>query len=188
MSSLKNVLPAVLLSLLACYSSGQAKPAKDPDPVHLELFAEVAATTENGQPAALRITLKNVGNLAADLSIPAIGCSSKDGSLQVRMEWHSKDPEDHSGMGWGCASGVSDGPSLLDRASKEWIRLQPGEFLTVTENLRPQTKDMKPGTVDYWVEYTPPTLSKAERIELQSNGYLVPTESLKTESHTFAVD
>lgn len=180
------ILTAALVSPV--FMQAQLKAADPLNAAPLGLSAEVAATTQQGQPAVLRITLKNSGNIAADLPMPGIGCSSDDGALIVRFEWHSNDPNDHSGRGWGCGGGSDHGQSLMDRVRNQWIELQPGEFLTVSENLRPYIGSMEPGTVEYWVEYTPPTIKPEELIALKTTGFTAPTEKLITDRHTFSVN
>jgi len=166
-------------------ASGQQKTEKPPNPVHLELTAEVAATTEEGYPAVLRITLKNVGNVAVDLPMPNLGCISEDGVLQIAFFWTSLDRK--GGVGGGCFVGGSDRPRLLDRARDEWIRLQPGEFIVASESLRPRLKNLGPGTVEYWVEYTPLTITATETVELAKAGHFVPTDKIETAHESFDV-
>jgi len=179
--TLAPVLPLRILG-------GQAQQILAVNPIQLELSAELAATTENGQPAALRITLKNAGYVAADMPMPALGCGNSDGALKLQIEWRSSDPSNSSGIGWGCASGMSDRPSLIHRARDEWIRLQPGEFLTVTMNVRERLGHLGPGTVNYWVEYEPSALKTSELQQLRQAGYMPPTERLKTTRANFRVD
>ncbi len=179
-----------LLSLglaVAQTSPPQRQTEQNENPVHLDLSVEIAARTVQGLPAALRITLKNVGVMAADLPMPSIGCGNEDGSLEIKLKWSSDDPENHAGFGGGCGSATSDRLPLVERASKEWIRLQPGEFLTFTESLRPHIADFPPGSVNYYVVYTPPRLTASDKTELKRNGFSFPTESLNTEEETFRI-
>jgi hypothetical protein len=148
---------------------------------------EVAATETDGNPAALRITLKNTSEGPVDLPMPDIDCGRVDGVIAIQYEWHSDDPKAHSGYGWGCGGGTGDLPPTIIRAETEWLRLQPGEFLTFTESLRRRFGDMEPGTVDYWVEYTPPHLTPEERTELKQAGFRVPSASLRTEHRSFSI-
>lgn len=74
------------------------------------------------------------------------------------------------------------------RVSREWIRLQPGEFLTVTENLKTVLQNLDPGTVEFWWLYTPPRLTSAELIELQRSGYTVPTDVISTSKQAISLD
>ena len=151
----------------------------------LQLSAEIAATTDDGQPTVLRITLENAGDIAVDLPMPAVGCTGPDGAAQAILHWHSN--EDGSGSGGGCGGTITDRPTLIDRVRREWLHLRPGEFLIFTENLRPQTASMKPGTVEYWVEYQPPKLQPDELTQLEALGYVVPTEELKTRPQHFSI-
>jgi len=179
------IAAACLQSAMAIAQAGQRKPAS---PVSLDISVEVATTTNSGQPSAVRITLKNIGAIAADLPMPQLGCEGEDGSLTMKYEWHSIDPNDHSGRGIGCGSSMSDRSSLMVRASREWIRLQPGEFLTVTENLKTVLQNLGPGTVEFWWLYTPPKLTPAESIELQRSGYTVPTDVISTPKQTISLN
>lgn len=169
-------------------ASGQSKPPKELNPVQLQLTMEVAATTRGGVPAAIRVTLTNAGYVAVDLPMPGSLCSGEDGALNIRMEWHSNDPNDHSGVGWGCGSGYGDRAPLLERARDDWMHLLPGEFLTVTENIRSKVESLAPGRVEFWAEYTPPLVNSKEMTELKAAGYAVPTEELVTERQNFALD
>jgi len=136
----------------------------------------------------LRITLRNVGNIAVDLAMPNIGCPGGDGAVFVQYRWHSNDPNDLSGYGWGCGGGGLDHQlSLLTRVREEWIRLQPGEFVTQSTNIRDRFKGMKPGTIEYWAEYSPPTLTTKEMEELWEAGFVIPTESLKSSPQTLII-
>jgi len=77
--------------------------------------------------------------------------------------------------------------SLMYRVRNDWIRLQPGEFITVSESFRSHFQEIKPGTVEYWVEYVPPEASLKELAELGQSGYIVPTEKIETAHQTFVV-
>jgi hypothetical protein len=165
--------------------SPAASPA--PNPVHLELTLEIAATTKDGQPAALRVTLRNAGSLAVDMPLPALDCHLGDGDLTVEFDWHSADMDDLSGYGSACIGGADHEPPLMERVEKKWLRLQPGESMTQTMSLREKFGRFNPGTVDYWVEYSPPRLSKADVAQLEAAGYLPPTEQVKTEKKSFVI-
>ena len=179
------IAAASLQPAMSIAQAGQRKPAS---PVSLDISVEVATTTNSGQPSAVRITLKNIGTITADLPMPQLGCECEDGSLTMKYEWHSIDPNDHSGRGSVCVGGLTDQSPLMVRASREWIRLQPGEFLTVTENLKTVLQHLDPGTVEFWWLYTPPRLTSAELIELQRSGYTVPTDVVSTPKQTISLD
>jgi len=117
--------------------------------------------------------------------MPEVGCVSGDGGLEIRLLWHSLDGK--SGAGGGCSAGSSDRPRLLDRARDAWIRLQPGEFIVASESLRPRLNRLGPGTVEYWIEYTPLTITPTEMVELTNAGYFVPSEKIETPREKFDV-
>ena len=173
----------------AAIAAAQAKVEKTPNPAHLELTAEVAATTDEGYPSVLRITLKNVGNVAVDMPMPKLGCVLRGGGIEVHLSWTPSDQGSGSGMGrgWGVACGQTDMPKLLNRVRNEWILLRPGESVVESEDLRGRLGKLDPGTVEYWVEYSPPEANARELGELQEAGFVVPTEKIETEHWTFAV-
>jgi len=79
---------AVIVALMSAgtaMAAGQQKTEKPPNPVYLELSAEVATTTDDGYPAALRITVKNVGNVAVDMPIPISPCLVAAGELRFTI-------------------------------------------------------------------------------------------------------
>lgn len=76
---------------------------------------------------------------------------------------------------------------LKNRVKDDWIRQKPGEFITVSDNLRKHFRNLKPGFVDYWVEYTPPDVKQVELLELQRTGYVVPTKKVITISQTLRI-
>jgi hypothetical protein len=184
----KGIVVAIaLMAVGVCVVSaiGQQKTEKASNPVRLELTSEVAATTEEGYPAVLRVTLTNVGNMAVDMPMPNLGCISEDGGLQIGFILTSLDGK--SGVSGWCGGGSSDRPRLLNRARDEWIRLQPGEFIVASESLRPHLKNLGPGTVEYWIEYTPLSITPTEMAELTKAGYFFPTEKIETPRETFDV-
>jgi hypothetical protein len=167
---------------------GQQKTEKTSDHAHLELTADVAATTEEGYPEALRVTIKNVGNVAVDMPMPTAPCVPGGGGVEMRFEWHPKDPGDHSGMSTSGTSCMQDHfASLMYRVRHDWIHLQPGEFIIVSESLRGRFQEIKSGTVEYWIEYVPPEASAKEFAELVQSGYIIPTEKIETAHKTFIV-
>ena len=149
---------------------------------HLELTAEVAATTDEGYPSALRVTVRNVGNLVVTMPILGGDCHPDNG-VKVESFWISIDEQSGTGGGGGC--GISDQPSLLARARQKWIRLAPGEFMTTMLQLDAPNKGA--GTLEYWVEYTPPDATAREVDDLMQAGIVVPTEKLTTEHRTFMI-
>jgi hypothetical protein len=169
----------IMAMTIACVSpvGSASKVAEKPlDPIRLEVTLETAATTEDGYPSALRITLRNIGDGPVDMPMPGT-CQGEDGALHLQFMWHS---EDGHGSGGGCGGGLTDRSPLMDRARNEWLRLQPGEFLIMTKDLRPFFRNLEAGTAEYWIEYDPPALSSDERLQLQRTGYFVPTEKVET--------
>lgn len=148
----------------------------------LELTAEVAASTAEGYPAALRVTLRNVGILSVTMPLLGTGCHPDNG-LQLESGWMSIDEKRGIGGGVGC--GMGDRPPLQKRVESEWIRLAPGEFMTTM--LRMEIPSRQPGTIEYWAQYTPPDATERERAALLRAGYLIPTEKLQTEHRAFAI-
>ena len=148
----------------------------------LELTTEVAASTAEGYPAALRVTLRNVGNLAVTMPLLGSDCHPENG-VQLVSFWLSVDEKSGTGGGIGC--GMSDRPTLQARVRSQWIQLAPGEFMTTM--LRVETPKTLPGTVEYWVEYIPPDATARERADLLQAGYLIPSDKLQTEHRTFAI-
>jgi hypothetical protein len=181
---------AVIVALMSAgtaMAAGQQKTEKPPNPVYLELSAEVATTTDDGYPAALRITVKNVGNVAVDMPIPISPCLVGGGGVEIHYQWHSNNPEipPFTSKSWTC--GRTHFPSLMNRVQDEWIRLHPGEFIVVSDTIRAHLRNLKPGIVEYWVEYAPPEVTPKEVDELQQAGYIIPTEKIETAHQTFVV-
>jgi hypothetical protein len=90
-----------LMSVGTTMATGQQKAEKPANMVHLELTAEVAATTEEGYPSVLRVTVKNIGNMAVDMLMPVLGCVPRGGYIAFHLKWQPDDPNSHSGRGWG---------------------------------------------------------------------------------------
>jgi hypothetical protein len=178
---------AVAASVWVAAAAGQQKTAKPLNSAHLELTTEVAATTEKGYPAVLRITIKNVGNVAIDMPMPQSPCVPEGGGIQVHTQWHSSSPEVQSGFSsnWGC--GQDHLAKLMVRVHDEWIHLQPGEYIVVSETIRNESRNAKPGIIEYWAEYFPPEATPKELEELRQSGYVVPTDKVETVHRTFAV-
>jgi hypothetical protein len=117
------------------FAQGQHKPAADDgNAVHLEGTSEIAASSEEGYPSVLRITLKNSGTIAVDLPMPGIGCSAGDGAVYPQLSWQPD--EGMSGTGGGCVRGMSDRPPLMTRVREQWIRLFHSEFIVMSVNIR----------------------------------------------------
>lgn len=166
------------LSILSAIAAGQEKPAEQPNPVQLELAMEVATTTEDGLPAALRFTLTNIGNVAVDMPIPAIDCQGPNGAIRVPSVARLDGPGTPAG-GHGCGGGMTDGYTFAERVKSTWLHLLPGEYLTFIGDRRLLVdRAGGPATYEYWAEYEPPIITMEQRVELEQGGYFVPTEKV----------
>lgn len=177
----------VLAMTFAPISVSAQQAAKKPvSAAKLELTTEVAATTEEGYPSVLRITLKNVGSVAVEMPMPSTPCVAQGGGIGIRYDWHSDDPSNHDGIGsgWGCSADMA--PSLDERI-KNWIHLKPGESVVLGEKFRSDMDDLKKGTVEYWAEYTPPEMTAQEFDELTNSSHVIPNEKLESEHKSFHV-
>jgi hypothetical protein len=176
------------VTLWPLFIAGQQKPEKPVNPAHLELTVEVAATTEEGYPSVLRVTVKNAGNVAVDMPMPKFPCIPGGGGVEIRVQWHPKTTKDHTGTFYGHSGCSQDHfASLMIRVQEDWIRLRPGEFIVVSDNFRTKLQNLKRGTVEYWVEYVPPEASAKDLAELQQAGYIIPTEKIETAHLSFVV-
>jgi hypothetical protein len=178
---------AILAIAVSCVPGvAQPKAEKPQSAAKLELSMEIATTNDEGYPSAIRISVKNVGGVSVDMPVLKQGCSPDNG-IEIQSTWAPDEPTGH-GFGSGGACGMGDQPSLLIRARHTWVRLRPGESMTDTERLTWSNGGEKvPGTVEYWVEYTPPDATPAEVAELFEQGYVIPTEKLTTEHSSFHV-
>ena len=171
--------------VLAGPVAAQRKAPRPESPAKLELTMEIATTDDDGSPSSLRVTIKNIGGVPVDMPVLAQACSPDNG-FRIHASWS---PDEPSGLGHGSggACGMGDGPSLEYRVQHEWIRLRPGESMTTTERLRWTRYEDGPGSVEYWVEYTPPSMSEGEFARLTEAGYVIPTEELETPHASFHV-
>jgi hypothetical protein len=183
---MRRFLVLVLASLMVSGSAGaQGKRTKPESPAKLELSVEIATTDDDGNPSALRITITNVGGAPVDMPVLQEGCAPENG-IRVQAIWST----DSSGIGVGRGNpcGIFDGPSLEYRMRREWVRLRSGEFMTATR--RAGWTDFRrdgSGTVEYWVEYTPPAFTDEQAARLQRAGYIIPTEKLETKHSSFHI-
>jgi hypothetical protein len=162
----------------------QTKAQKPQSLARLEMSMEIGTTDDDGYPSSLRITVTNVGGTPVDMPVLKQECSPDNG-IKIQSTWVPDEPTDH-GYVSGGACGMSDQPSLLYRAQHTWVRLQPGESMTNTERLTwSNGGENVPGTVEYWVEYTPPSATPVEVEGLLQEGYVIPTEALKTPRASF---
>jgi hypothetical protein len=179
---------AVFLAVAVLYGPALAQKVEKPESLaKLELSTEIAATGDDGYPSALRITIKNVGGVAVDMPLLKNGACSPLNGFQIHSVWLPDNPVNGGvGSGWGC--GMGDLPSLMYRIQHEWVRLRPGEFMTTTERVDWSSEANEgPGTVEYWVEYTPPSVTKEEIATLLLAGYLIPTDKLETAHSSFHI-
>ena len=91
------------------------------------------------------------------------------------------------GSGGGSGCGVAHTPSLSERIKTRWIRLRPGESLISSENFRSHYRGLEPGTVEYWVDFSPPFLTPQELAESVKAGYVIPAEILQTPHRSFVL-
>ncbi len=150
----------------------------------LALTVEIAATTDDGNPAALRVTLTNDGNTAVTMPVLSAGCSPDNG-VKTSVRWIPDDPSTGGGIGGGCYG--LPGRPLPQRVEKDWICLHPGEYMTTTLSLRGAINSFGPGTLEYWVEYTPPQATQAQIFSLLESGYAIPTEALQSQHQSFRI-
>lgn len=186
--AMERSLLLIMAGLIACGSAGaQGKTQKPESPAKLELTMEVATTDDDGYPSALMITIRNVGDVPVDMPVLKGDCSPDNG-FRIETGWTPDKPDGHGyGSGGGC--GIGDGPSLQSRIEHAWVRLRPGESMTQTErfNWGGYARGAGSGTVEYWVEYTPPAITEKEATILKQAGYLIPTETLETQHSSFHV-
>ena len=167
----------------------KAQPKQVPkSSAQLELTMEVATTTEDGYPSAIRITLRNTGGLPVDMPMPEVACLVGGGGMEVRADWHPVDTDrrkESTSSGAWCTADVF--PSLQFRVENEWIRLRPGEFITATQSMRRTLRERKPGPgiIELWAEYIPPEVKPDELAALEQAGYNIPTEKIETEHRSF---
>ncbi|HWE87294.1 MAG TPA: hypothetical protein VG267_20275 [Terracidiphilus sp.] len=151
----------------------------------IELTLDVATTTEDGLPAALRFTLRNIGDVPVEIPPPAIDCIVSDGSIRIKAVIHFDGPEGVR-RGHGCGGGVSHEPSLLVRIRTEWFHLRPGEYLTFMGDARNMIdRSDKPATYEYWAVYEPPKLTAKELGIVAQNGFVIPSEPVESDSLQF---
>jgi hypothetical protein len=143
---------------------------------------EVATTDDDGNPSALLVTVKNVGSVTVTMPVLGDGCSPENG-IKLQTIWLAVDGRRGSGGVASC--GMFDGPPLWHRVKTWWIQLRPGDYMTATLRLTLPNDD--PGTVDYWVAYTPPSATPKELDHFNRAGYVLPTEKLETEHRSFEI-
>jgi len=175
-----------IVCLLPSLSYCQQKPPVTAP--QLELSMEAATTTDDGKPSSFRITLKNVGSLAADLPMPEARCVVGGGGIEIRSLWYSGDPATRSsGFSAGATCGMDHFPSLQYRVQNQWIRLRPVESVVVSVSVRREFISAEKGELEFWAEYTPPDLKDGERAELQESGLFAPMKKIETEHRTYPI-
>jgi hypothetical protein len=183
---------AALLLIIVVFVApiiGQQREAPKPEsPAKLELSSEVATTDDDGYPSALLITISNVGGVAVDMPVLQEDCTPDNG-YHVQTTWTPDESSSGLGLGRGYGCGAGDQSSLMFRVQHAWVRLRPGESMTQTKRIdwRDFAKD-GPGTVEYWVEYTPPSPNEKEAASLKQAGYIISVETLETQHSSFHVD
>lgn len=160
-----------LAALGVCNSHGQIKRQRLPSPAQLQVSVEQATTTNDGRPSALRVIVKNAGNLA--VWMPALGQEC----TWVYIEWSGE----LSGYGCGDSGARWHTP---ERIAKDWVQLRPGEFMSTTVALSPPTDGRKS---EYCAVYVPPRMTKEEAAELLQAGYVIPTEEVKSDPQEYPI-
>ncbi len=148
----------------------------------LELTVEVATTSEDGYPEALRVTLTNVGGAGLTMPVLGDGCSPDNG-VKAHSSWMALNGSRGTSNGGAC--GIFDGPGIAERLKSIWILLRPGESMTTM--LRVGLLNTEAGTEEYWVTYTPPQVTEQDSQEMLDAGIVIPTEKLETEHLSFEV-
>ena len=163
--------------------SERTDPPANPPGVRLELTMEVATTTQDGLPAALRFTLANIGSVAVEIPWPAIDCAGSNGSIRIETVVRFDGPQPGETYGHGCGGGVDHELPLLDQIRTQWFHLRPGEYLVFTGDRRNMIdKAGAPATYEYRAIYYPPDLTPAQRLLAAKNGYLIPSETVESDS------
>lgn len=182
----RSITLLIAAAVICGSARAQQNPPKPESPAKLELTMEVATTDDDGHPTALAITITNVGSVPVDMPTLKQGCSPDNG-IRIVSSWTPDLPSDH-GFGSGSACGMFDQPALLYRVQHDWVRLRPGESMTDTERLVwDQHHEEGPGTVEYWVEFTPPAATAKDIADLLQSGHIIPTEELETAHASFHI-
>jgi len=162
-----------------------AEDLPEPPGVRLELTMEVATTTNDGLPAALRFTLTNIGSVPIDIPMPAIDCTGSNGSIRVRSEVHF-DGTVRAAHGHGCGGGVLDGLPFVEKVRSSWFRLRPGEYLIFMGDRRTMVdKADAAATYEIHAIYIPPKLTPEERRLASQNGFVIPAKTVESNSVSY---
>jgi hypothetical protein len=184
---LQFAVMAAGIAMYAAIAAGQSAVERSPEPAHLDLLLEIAATADDGTPSVLRVTLTNSGGVPIYMPMPGLECAPGRGEIQIHMNWYpvSSDGPPDPRWSFGCLN--YDKRSLMERLRANWIRLKPGEFIVRSENVRERVASMGPGTVDMSAEYVPPEATAAELAELNKANIAIPREKIETVRETFTV-
>jgi hypothetical protein len=182
---MRSTLLAAGLYAFACilpHSAAAQDRQPDPPAVRLELTMEIATTTDNGLPAALRFTLTNIGSVAVDLPHPSISCpGSPVGDIRIETVIHFDGKEGAVG-GYGCGGSYVHDLSFVAEIKRNWFHLRPGEYLVFTGDRRTMiTKASEPATYEYHAVYAPPLLTPEQRNLAAQAGYIIPTETVESD-------
>jgi hypothetical protein len=100
----------LLVATVETRANSQRMAKNAPALAQLELTAEVAATTDQGYPSALRVTLRNVVNRTVTMPVMGGDCHPDNG---VRSESFWMSIDEQSGMAGGGGCGITDQPACL---------------------------------------------------------------------------
>ncbi|MFP5234679.1 MAG: hypothetical protein ACLGSD_02155 [Acidobacteriota bacterium] len=176
---------AACVSALPGPAAGQSAAPVIMPRAHLTLSSEVATTTDEGYPSSLRVTLTNAGDMAVSMPLLMQGCGPSNG-VQVMVTWVPSGSS-NQGLGTGRNCGTGHQPLYEEWVRNEWLRLRPGEFMTITVALPSLSVSRKSGTTTYWVEFVPPDATPQVLNDLWRDGFLIPTEKLRTKEASFQI-
>lgn len=156
--------------------------ASTTDNLELRLQPE---SMDSGVPQAFTFSLVNRSDHEVRVPVPAVECEdSFDGSLWLRLDFTPLNPGTGSG-GRGCAGDTMNWPPILERVGK-WAILHSGESLSWSvRRERLYYEDKEPGIYEFWAEYSPPSISPADRERLQQAGIDFPQGKLTTNHVAF---
>jgi len=124
-----------------------------------------------GMPQAFEFEIVNTQNGDIRIPTPAIFCfSARQGYIAFYRQFTPRSVVYGPSSGYGCGSGVYDGPTVLERA-KTWKILQRGQSLRIVARRDALFyEDKEPGTYEFWATYFPPILSISEQKLLRDAG------------------
>jgi hypothetical protein len=134
-----------------------------------------------GIPEAFTFIFANISDHDVRMPEPSYCGSDTTGTIYLELELK---PSPTSLVGGGCGGGMGVGgrvpwpPPMRDQA-KDWKVLRPGESLTVTFDRKKLFADeQRPGTYEFWAEYTPPDIPAEDQRILTEEGIDFPREKL----------